>query len=58
MIEDECRHLHGRYVASQLQLREAVELSRRDIPVRLTARRRSARPMKMTLPARRRASGS
>ena len=50
-IEDECRHLHGRYVASQRQLREAVERSRHDIPVRLTARRRSARPVKMMLRA-------
>ena len=56
MIEDECRHLHGRYVASQPQLREAIDLARHDIPVRLTARRRSARPVKMSLPARRRAS--
>lgn len=56
LIEDECRHLHGRYVASQLQLREAVERARRDVPVRLTARRRAARPVKMSLPARRRAS--
>jgi CHAD domain-containing protein len=53
LIEDECRHQHGRYVASMLRLREAVEAARRDIPVRLTARRRSA---KMTLAARRRAA--
>ena len=51
LIEDECRHLHGRYVASLPSLRESVEAARRDIPVRLTARRRSA---KMTLAARRR----
>ena len=50
-IEDECRHLHGRYVASLADLAAAVGTARREIPVRLTARRRSA---KMTLPPRRR----
>jgi CHAD domain-containing protein len=54
LIEDQCRHLHGRYVKSMPPLREAVEAARRDIPVRLTALRRTA---KMTLAARRRASG-
>jgi CHAD domain-containing protein len=57
LIEDECRHLHGRYVASQLSLREAVEAARRDIPVRLTAGTRAARSVKMSLAARRRAAG-
>jgi CHAD domain-containing protein len=51
MIEDECRHLHGRYVASLPDLAIATAAARREIPVRLTARKRSA---KMTLPARRR----
>jgi CHAD domain-containing protein len=51
LIEDECRHFHGKYVALLPALRAAVETARRDIPVRLTARRRSA---KMTLAARRR----
>ncbi len=54
IIEDECRQLHGRYVAMIPQLREAAETARRDVPARLTARRRSA---KMVLPARRRAAG-
>jgi CHAD domain-containing protein len=54
-IEDQCRHLHGRYVVAIPALREAAGAARRDIPVRLTARRRSA---KMTLAARkRRAAG-
>jgi CHAD domain-containing protein len=54
-VEDKCRHLHGRYVAGLPALRAAVDAARRDIPVRLTARRRSA---KMTLAARkRRAAG-
>jgi CHAD domain-containing protein len=53
-IEDECRHLHGRYVAALPALREAVEAARHDVPVRLTARRRSALPVKMTLTPRRR----
>jgi CHAD domain-containing protein len=57
LIEDECRHLHGRYVVSQLSLREAVEAARRDIPVRLTAGTRAARSVKMSLAARRRAAG-
>ncbi|HET7697380.1 MAG TPA: CHAD domain-containing protein [Vicinamibacterales bacterium] len=51
LIEDECRHLHGRYVASLPDLATAAAAARRDIPVRLTARKRSA---KMTLAARRR----
>ncbi len=54
LIEDECRQLHGRYVATIPQLREGAETARRDVPARLTARRPSA---KMTLPARRRAAG-
>jgi CHAD domain-containing protein len=57
LIEDECRHLHGRYVSSQLHLRESVEIARRDIPVRLTAQR-PGRAVKMTLTARRRAAGA
>jgi CHAD domain-containing protein len=55
LIEDECRLLHGRYIVSQLTLREAVARARHDIPVRLTARGRRARPVKMSLPPRRRA---
>jgi CHAD domain-containing protein len=51
LIEDECRHLHGRYVAALPDLRRAVEVAWRDVPVRLTAPKRSA---KMTLAARRR----
>jgi CHAD domain-containing protein len=54
LIEDECRHLHGRYVAAIPALRDAVEAVRREIPVRLTARRRS---VKMAL-ARRRKTAS
>jgi CHAD domain-containing protein len=51
VIEDECRHLHGRYVAALPDLTSAVSTARREVPVKLTARKRSA---KMTLPARRR----
>jgi CHAD domain-containing protein len=54
LIEDECRHLHARYVALVPELRAAVEAARRDIPVKWTARRRS---VKMTLAARRRVAG-
>lgn len=55
LIEDECRQLHGRYVAGILQLRDAAEAARRDVPARLTGRRRSA---KMTLATRRRAAAA
>jgi CHAD domain-containing protein len=57
LIEDECRHLHGRYVSQLPALHEAVEAARRDIPLRLTPRKRSARSIKMNLAARRRAAG-
>lgn len=57
LIEDECRHLHGRYVAQLPLLRDAAEAARRDIPLRLTPRRRSARSIKMSLAAKRRAAG-
>jgi CHAD domain-containing protein len=56
-IEDECRHLHGRYVSQLPVLREAVETARREVPLRLTPRRRSARTIKMHLAAKRRAAG-
>jgi len=56
LIEDDCRHLHGRYVAAIPSLREVVQTARKEVPVRLTARRPSARTVKMTLAARRRAS--
>jgi CHAD domain-containing protein len=54
LVEDDCRHLHGRYVAALPQLQAAVAAARHDVPMRLTARRRSARPVKMSLPPRRR----
>lgn len=55
MIEDECRQLHGRYVAGIPQLLEAAQIARRDVPARLAARRR--RSAKMSLSSRRRAAG-
>jgi CHAD domain-containing protein len=54
-IEDECRHLHGRYIGMLATLHEAVETARLQIAVKLTASRRS-RAAKMGLPARRRAA--
>ena len=57
LIEDECRHLHGRYVAQLPALHEAVDAALRDVPLRLTPRRRSARSIKMNLAARRRVAG-
>jgi CHAD domain-containing protein len=58
-IEDECRHLHGRYVAMLPALIEAAQTARQDTAVRLTvaSRVRSARAAKMPLPSRRRAAG-
>ena len=53
LVESECRHLHGRYIAVLPQVVDASETARREIPVRLTARR----PAKMTLTPRRRAAG-
>jgi CHAD domain-containing protein len=55
MIEDECRQMHGRYVAGIPQLLEAAQIARRDVPARLAARRR--RSAKMSLSSRRRAAG-
>jgi hypothetical protein len=54
LIEDECRHLHARYVAAIPGLREVVASARHDVPLRLTARQRPARSVKMGLAARRR----
>ena len=56
VIEDECRQMHGRYVAAIPQLLEAAQIARRDVPVRLAARRR--RSAKMSLSSRRRAAGA
>jgi len=57
-IEDECRHLHGRYVTLIPALVDVVETARRDVAVRLTvaSRARAARSAKMKLPVRRRAA--
>lgn len=55
LIEDECRHLHGRYVGQLPLLRAAVDVARRDIPLRLTPRGKSARAIKMGLAPKRRA---
>ena len=52
MLEEECRQLHGRYVASQLGLADALAVARRDLPVLLTARRKGARAVKMALVGR------
>src|SRR5262245_10473699 len=54
LVEDECRLLHGRYVAALPSLATVVDTARRDVPARLTRR---ARAVKMTLAARRRAAG-
>jgi CHAD domain-containing protein len=56
LIEDECRHLHGRYVSLLPALHEAVASARRDVPLRLTPRKRAG-SIKMNLAARRRTAG-
>jgi CHAD domain-containing protein len=55
-IEDECRHLHGRYIALLPALREALEAARQHVAVRLTAPRGSS-AAKMALPPRRSGRG-
>ena len=53
LIEDECRHLHGRYVTMLPDLLDAVEKARHEVVVRLRVPSR-ARSAKMTLATRRR----
>jgi hypothetical protein len=48
-IEDQCRHLHGRYVASTPALREAAIAIRKVIVPQLAHPPRRARSIKMTL---------
>lgn len=48
-IEDQCRHLHGRYVASSSALREAALAVRKVIVPRLARPPRRARSIKMSL---------
>jgi CHAD domain-containing protein len=57
LIEDRCRHLHGRYVSQLPSLREAAAAARRDIPLRLTSRQRPTRSTTMDLGERRRSGG-
>jgi CHAD domain-containing protein len=49
-IEDQCRHLHGRYVASAGALREAAITVRKVIVPQLAHPPRRTRSLKMTLP--------
>jgi CHAD domain-containing protein len=53
LIEDECRRLHGRYVAMVPELSAAVDSARRDVVMRLRVPAR-ARSAKMLLGTRRR----
>jgi CHAD domain-containing protein len=48
-IEDQCRHLHGRYVASLPALREATIAVRKTIVPQLAHAPRRRRPLKMSL---------
>ncbi len=51
-LEDKCRHLHARYVASIPRLNEVLEATRSVIIPQLAQPRGAARPLKMTLKAR------
>ena len=53
-IEEECRRLHGKYVAQGEALQALTAAVRSDIVPRLT---RSRRPLKMTLPRARKVAG-
>ncbi len=53
-IEEECRRLHGKYVARVEAVNALTAAVRSDIVPRLT---RSTRPLKMTLPRARKAAG-
>jgi CHAD domain-containing protein len=57
LIEDECRLLHGRYVAMLPELTEAIEKARHEVVVRLRVMSR-ARSAKMTLSTRRRVAAA
>jgi CHAD domain-containing protein len=48
-IEDQCRHLHGRYVAAAAALRETALAIRKVIAPQLARPVRRSRPMKMVL---------
>jgi CHAD domain-containing protein len=57
-IEDQCRHLHGRYIATLPALREAAVAVRKTIVPQLAHMSRRRRPVKMTLSARPRAAAA
>jgi CHAD domain-containing protein len=61
MLEEECRHLHGRYIATIPALGEICDGSRALVVPQLARPQRTRRPLKMTLAAgavRRRAAGA
>ena len=51
-LEDECRHLHGKYVATMPKLAAVVEATRAVVVPALAQRARALKMTKMTLPAR------
>jgi CHAD domain-containing protein len=51
-LEDECRHLHARYLASKPKLSEALATTRAVVVPQLTHQPRRTRPLKMTLRTR------
>jgi CHAD domain-containing protein len=53
MLEEECRHLHARYIAMYPALLELGETCRTVIAPQLTRQSRQRRTLKMTLPAAR-----
>jgi CHAD domain-containing protein len=61
VLEEECRHLHGRYLSAVPALTEVCELTRASIVPELARPRRTRPPIKMTLgtaTVRRRAAGA
>jgi CHAD domain-containing protein len=50
MLEEECRHLHARYIAMYSALLDLAETCASDIAPHLTRHARRSRPLKMALP--------
>jgi CHAD domain-containing protein len=51
-IEDECRHLHGRYIAAVPALIEAVDIAKQTVVPQIVRPRTTGRTLKMTLTGR------
>jgi CHAD domain-containing protein len=51
-IEDECRHLHGRYIAAVPALTEVVDIAKRTVVPQIVRPKARSRTLKMTLTGR------